>query len=74
MIIREFYKTRADGVKLYRTYSDTGLMIRQAETGVEYDVAIDVENAPYTYIESAEASDDIPDSDALAIITGGVSL
>ena len=74
MIIREFYKTRADGVKLYRTYSDTGLMIRQAETGVEYDVAIDVENAPYTYIEADEAADDIPDSDALAIITGGVFL
>ena len=74
MVIREFYKTRADGVKLYRTYSDTGLMIRQAETGVEYDVAIDVENAPYTYMESDSAADDIPDSDALAIITGGVSL
>lgn len=74
MIIREFYKTRADGVKLYRTYSDAGVMMRQVETGVEYDVAIDVEGAPYTYIEAAEAADDIPDSDALAIITGGVSL
>ena len=74
MVIREFYKTRADGVKLYRTYSDAGVMVRQVETGVEYDAAIDVENAPYTYIEAAESSDDIPDSDALAIITGGVSL
>lgn len=74
MIIREFYKTRADGVKLYRTYSDAGVMVRQAETGVEYDAAIDVDGAPYTYIESAEAADDIPDSEALAIITGGVSL
>ena len=74
MVIREFYKTRADGVNLYRTYSDAGVMVRQAETGIEYDAAIDVEGAPYTYIEAAEAEDDIPDSDALAIITGGVSL
>ena len=74
MVIREFYKTRADGVKLYRTYSDAGVMVRQAETGVEYDAAIDVEDASYTYTEAASAADDIPDSDALAIITGGVSL
>ena len=74
MIIREFYKTRADGVKLYRTYSDAGVMVRQVETGIEYDAAIDVDGAPYTYIETAESADDIPDSEALAIITGGVSL
>lgn len=74
MIIREFYKTRGDGVKLYRTYSDAGVMVRQVETGVEYDAAIDVEDAPYTYMEAASAADDIPDSEALAIITGGVSL
>ena len=74
MVIREFYKTRADGVKLYRTYSDAWVMVRQVETGVEYDVAIDVEDAPYTYMEAAPAADDIPDSEALAIITGGVSL
>ena len=30
----------------------TGKMIMQLQTGVEYDEAIDVENAPYTYIES----------------------
>lgn len=52
MIVREFYKTRADGVKLYRTYSDSGLTIRQNETGAEYDEAVDVENAPYTYTEA----------------------
>lgn len=36
MIQREFYTQRKDGVKLYRTYSDAGMMIRQNETGVEY--------------------------------------
>ncbi|MBR6515936.1 MAG: hypothetical protein IKT40_03680 [Bacilli bacterium] len=52
MIIREFYLTRKDGVNLYRTYSDKGLYIKQVETGAEYTEAIDVENAPYTYVET----------------------
>lgn len=51
MIVREFYKTRKDGVNLYRTYSDSNMYIRQIETGVEYSEAIDVEDAPYTYEE-----------------------
>lgn len=73
MVVREFYKTRADGVKLYRTYSDFGLMIRQNETGAEYDEAVDVENAPYTYTETASQAADLPAKDALSIITGGVT-
>lgn len=52
MIQREFYTQRKDGVKLYRTYSDAGTMIRQNETGVEYAEAIDVEGASYTYTET----------------------
>ena len=52
MIVRERYKTRSDGVELYRTYSDAGYLIRQNETGVEYDEAIDVEGASYTYTET----------------------
>ena len=52
MIKREFYTQRKDSVKLYRTYSDAGMMIRQNETGVEYAEAIDVEGAPYTYTET----------------------
>jgi hypothetical protein len=52
MIQREFYKTRKDGVNLYRTYSTENLYIRQIETGIEYGEAIDVENAPYTYEET----------------------
>lgn len=51
-IVREFYLTRKDGVNLYKTYSDADLLIVQNETGVEYDVAIDVEDAPYTYTET----------------------
>ena len=51
MIQREFYTQRKDGVKLYRSYSDAGMIIRQNGTGMEYAEAIDVEGAPYTYTE-----------------------
>ena len=54
MIIKEFFKTRADGVNLYRTYSDQGFMVRQIETGILYSEPIDVEDAPYTYEETDE--------------------
>lgn len=54
MIRKEFYKTRNDGVNLYRTYSDEDYKILQVETGIVYDEAIDVENAPYTYEETEE--------------------
>ena len=52
MVKKEFYRTREDGVNLYKSYSDAGFYIKQVETGVEYEEAIDVENAPYTYVET----------------------
>lgn len=52
MIVKEFYRTRKDGINLYRTYSDEGVYILQNETGIEYSEAVDVENAPYTYSET----------------------
>lgn len=52
MIVREHYKTRTDGVELYRTYSDAGYLIRQVETGAEYDEAIDIDGTTYTYTET----------------------
>lgn len=52
MIVREYFRTRADGVALYRTYSDAGCLIRQEQTGAEYSEAIDVDGAPYTYTET----------------------
>lgn len=58
MIVREYFETRFDGVKLFRTYSDTNHYIKQNPTGVIYEEAIDVENAPYTY----EETDDIIES------------
>ena len=69
-IVTEYYKTRSDGVRLNRTYSDQDLMIRQIETGNVYDDAIDVEGAPYTYEETDQVIE-ISAEEALAIITGG---
>ena len=40
MIITEFYKVREDGVRLVRTYSDAGYIVRQDDTGVLYDEVI----------------------------------
>lgn len=54
MIVREFYRTREDGVNLYRTYSDGGYYILQNETGHKYAEAIDVEFKNYTYSETDE--------------------
>lgn len=51
-IIKDFYKTREDGVKLYRTYSDKNFMIHKIGTEEIYDEAIDVETASYEYEET----------------------
>lgn len=54
MIVREYYDTREDRVKLYRTYSDENYKIRQEETGNIYDEAIDIEDKNYIYTETEE--------------------
>ena len=54
MIKREFYETRFDGVKLFKTYSDSGVKIRKVGTYEVYDDAIDIEGAPYIYEETDE--------------------
>lgn len=53
-IVREYYKTRKDGVSLYRTYSDEQFMIHKIGTEEYYSEAIDVENAPFEYEETTE--------------------
>lgn len=54
MIVKEFYRTREDGINLYRTASDAGYYIRKVGTDEIYSEAIDVETAPYTYEETSE--------------------
>lgn len=53
-IVREFYKTRNDGINLYKTYSNEGYKIHKLNTNEIYDEAIDVENAPFEYEETTE--------------------
>ena len=52
MIKKEFYKTREDGVKLYRTYSDTDHLIKKVADGNVYGDAIDIaEREEYEEVE-----------------------
>ena len=42
MIKTEYYSIRTDGVVLVKTYSTENKYIKQLETNLEYDIAIDV--------------------------------
>lgn len=52
MIVREYFDTRKDGVRLYRTYSDINHYIRKVGTDEVYSEAIDLESKGYEYIET----------------------
>ena len=52
MIVKEFYKTRLDGVNLYKTYSDNKVYIQKKGTDEIYSEAIDIESSNYEYIET----------------------
>lgn len=54
MIIKEFYRTREDGVNLYRTCSTEGFRLRKIGTDEIYDEAIDIADAFYVYEETEE--------------------
>lgn len=56
-IVKELYKTREDGVKLYRTYSDNNYKIKKVGTEEIYDEAIDVLDFEY------EETDELVDVD-----------
>lgn len=52
MIKKEHYRTREDGVELYRTFSDTDHLIKKVVDGVTYGDAIDVsENEEYEEVD-----------------------
>ena len=46
---------------LYRTYSDEGYRIRQIETGIVFDDALDTEDAEFTYEETDEKVEIFPE-------------
>lgn len=56
-IKRELYKTRSDGVNLYRTFSDEGKVIHKVGTEEFYDEAVDVESALFVYEETDAYAD-----------------
>ena len=71
MIVRELYLEREDGVKLYRTYSDSGMKIMQDDTDYIYDEAVDVEDTSHTYTETdVPIEDDLTAEEALAALEG----
>ena len=51
MIRKELYDKER---KLYYTYSDEDYRIRQVETGIVFDNAVDTEDATFTYEETNE--------------------
>ena len=51
-IISEFYKERADGVRLVRTHSDAGVFIQKEGTDEVYASAVDVEGHSFVYRET----------------------
>lgn len=51
-IITEYFRTRADGVVLNRTYSDSGMMIER--DGVHYSEAVDPADSGRIYTETDE--------------------
>lgn len=52
MIVKEFFNTRKDGIKLYKTYSDANFYIKKDGTEEIYVEAIDVEKSNFTYTET----------------------
>lgn len=61
MIVKEYFRTRNDGVKLYKSYSDNNKIIHKIGTQEEYSDAIDVEDAPYVYEETDKEISKYPD-------------
>ena len=72
MIVKEFYRTREDGVILYRTYSDADVKIRETVTGALYDEAVEQAGHEHTYAETdIPLDDEIPMEEAMRMLMGG---
>jgi hypothetical protein len=52
MVKKEYFRTRQDGVRLFKSYSDQNLYIQKVGTEEVYSEAIDVEDAPFEYVET----------------------
>jgi len=58
------------------TYSDTGMKIKQEQTGIIYDDALDVPEKGYTYTETNEPiqTENLTSQEILNILLDGESL
>lgn len=70
-VITEFYTIRDDGVKLHRTYSDSGMKIRKVGTDEVYDDAIDIETCGFEY-EETNVPVDFSDSEFRQMVEGAL--
>lgn len=57
MVVKEYYMTRKDGTILMNSRSTLGLPIRQIDTGIVYDEAIDPETTNRVYEEMDQETD-----------------
>ena len=70
-VIREYYMTRNDGVKIFRSYSDKDVYIRKEGTDLTDVEMYDVEDEHFVYVETdtpIEAEEDLTVADALAML------
>ena len=54
LLIKPEIVIREDGVKLTRLVSDQGKYLRQKQTGILYEDAVDLPNTGFTYEEADE--------------------
>lgn len=61
-----------NGVRMVRTYSDAGYRVKQDQTNIVYDEAIDNENSGYIYTETEESAEVMEPQEALDMAFGGI--
>ena len=52
MIIKEFFRTRPDGINLYKKYSDQNVYIKSKDTQKLHTFVITIEFSPTEYEET----------------------
>lgn len=61
-----------NGARMVRTYSDAGYRVKQDQTNIVYDEAIDNENSGYIYTETEESAEVMEPQEALDMAFGGI--
>lgn len=58
MIVKEYYTDEDTEVKYCKTYSDSNHYIQKIGTDEKYQVAVDIEDSEFEYIELDETFED----------------